>query len=57
MDKGNTIVQEPNQHDVKKEPIITTISVISVQSLVDKKSYLIDKVIKVRKHPCQYKGI
>ena len=54
MDKGNSLVQEPHQHDAKEEPIITTISVISVQSPVDKESYLIDKVIKVIKHPCQY---
>lgn len=57
MDKGNTVVQEPHQHDAEEEPIITSISLISVQPPVDKESYLIDKVIKVRKHPCQYQGI
>lgn len=52
MDKGNTVMQEPYRHDAKEESIITTISLISVQPSVDKESYLINKVIKLIKHPC-----
>ena len=52
MDKGDIIVQEPYQHDVKKEPIITSNSLIGIQSSVDKENHLINKVNKGIKHPC-----
>lgn len=50
MDKGDILVQELNQHDAKKEPIITPNSLIGIQSSMDKENYLINKVNKGIKH-------
>ena len=54
LDKGNILMQELNQHDAKKEPLITPNSIIGIQSSVDQENYLINKVYKGVKYPCQY---